>query len=616
MCGLAFLTSHRMPHEEQLRRMTSALSLLKHRGPDDRSTYQCDYTTFGHTRLSILDLENSRQPMVSPDRRFVLTFNGEIYNYRSLAKELHDEWQFKTSGDTEVILAGLILHGASFIKKLEGMWSFVFWDSETRTALLSRDRTGKKPLHYYSQGKELIAASEIPALKTLINSSLQSDTDAIADYFRYGFCLPTSTFYQEIKELPPATYAIWSEGHNLEPKRYWTAPDIQYAGSYAQAKTDLRELMFEAVRGRLVSDVEVGCFLSGGIDSTIVAALASQLLPKKALKCFTMGFNDSSFDETEFAKIAAKRYGIEHHIIQLDAVDPKILRGLQVNSFGQPFADPSVLPTALIAEYASKHVKVVLSGDGSDEIFGGYERYRGRKILGLYDRSPKIVKLLLKSLIEKFNVVTAHHSRSLLKKLQMLMAAHERYLEEKAYLAPTYCTDLQYASCFPGLIKKGYGGGDRSTKKKPANPRGMMFRDQEIYMPQSIHAKVDRASMAHSVEVRSPFMDTGVIEFAQSLPTEWLVDCFEGKKILKDAFADIIPSRLLRRKKQGFGIPIAEWMKGELGLELEQKLELAARDLIDVEGCMALLRGHREGAADNAFILWAIYGHLLWQSEK
>ncbi|MDZ7924981.1 MAG: asparagine synthase (glutamine-hydrolyzing) [Marinagarivorans sp.] len=617
MCGIAFINAKKINEAERTRRMNDALALLKNRGPDDSGTYQHDRVAIGHARLAIIDVENSQQPMLTDDKRFIISFNGEIFNYKDLRVELKDEWDFKTGGDTEVILAGLILRGASFIAKMEGMWAFILWDTLTKSAIISRDRSGKKPLFFYNKKDELFCASEIPALQTLLKTPSENNRDGIADYFRYGFCLPGNTIYQDIKELPPATYATWGENQPLSIVRYWDCSQKEYGGSYAQAKLELRELLINAVKRRLVSDVEVGYFLSGGIDSTIVVALASQLMPKQSMKCFTLGFNNPSFDETPYAELIANKYDVQHFVTRLDNMQPERIARIYRERFGQPFADPSILPTQIICEQAAKYVKVALSGDGADELFGGYERYRGRKIIESYNSVPKFFQWGIESVINYFPKSTVHHSRSRLKKAQMFTAAYRRFLQSPDYIAPSYFSDKDFSECFPDLINAGHSLAANTSSKSSDSIKNMMNCDFRIYLPQSIHAKVDRASMSQSLEVRSPFMDTQVIEFAQSLPTDWLVDFRGGKKILKETFADLIPAQILHRKKQGFGIPIADWMKGRLGQELECLLErLNTHDVISKKGCLNLLRAHREGRADYAFCLWLIYGYLIWQFNQ
>src|SRR5690554_5724025 len=366
MCGFAFLHAPTATNAQARQQMQDCLEAMQHRGPDDNRITQVKNTLLGHRRLSIVDLAGSPQPMVDPTARYYFAYNGEIYNYREIRTQLEHRWTFTTQGDTEVLLAGLLLIGVDFLNQLEGMWAFALWDSLEETLLLGRDRMGKKPLFYQTltNAKEagFACASELAALRKLSDTSWHEDFASTSDYFRYGYCLPGFTFYKEVKEVPPGHVLTWDTTQNsIRLAPYWQLQISAYRGTYNQAKEELRSTFVNAVKRRLVADVEIGAFLSGGIDSSLVCAIAQQEL-RQPLKTFTIGFHEASFDERAFARQAAEAIGTEHYEEILATWNESELEQLLRQHVGQPFADPSLLPTHLVSKVAAKHVKVALSG--------------------------------------------------------------------------------------------------------------------------------------------------------------------------------------------------------------------------------------------------------------
>lgn len=614
MCGIAFSYDPTISPDDSINRMHGCLNAMQHRGPDDTNVWQSDSAVCGHLRLAIIDLSASKQPMLSPDGRYVLAFNGEIYNYKDLAENLRSKWNFKTNGDTEVLLAGLLLYGKAFISRLEGMWAFALWDTQTRTLVLSRDRTGKKPLYYSARDEAFHLASELPALRQLCTSYWHIDNDCVADYFRYGYTLPGYTMYQDVFEVTPATTIAWSPSGGLTSERYWTRHYDLYKGSYSDAKRELKQLLVESVERRLVSDVEVGCFLSGGVDSSVISAIVAKELGISAVKAFTIGFQDAAYDERKYANAVAQHLGVEHFTEVVDTWDANTAKSLLFNHLGQPFSDASIVPTSLVAALASQHVKVCLSGDGSDELFCGYERYRARLIMNYYGRLPITLRHQLSQWVSRLPETYDHHSRSILKKLHLFIGAHDRQSGSSPYIAPTYFLDSEYDACFPELSKKGkrYPVDDEAAI---SNVQEMMRKDFCIYLPQDIHAKVDRASMRHSLEVRSPFMDTKIIEFSAKLPLQWCQTLAGGKKIISDTFSGLLPASIFSRRKQGFAVPIGSWMKGGLGNDLESRLSGECGP-IAASSLKAMLSDHRNNRKDHSFKLWMAYNFLLWYQEN
>ncbi len=593
--------------------MQAALQAMQHRGPDDHGLWQGQGVSSGHRRLSIIDQAGSIQPMLSPDGRYILSFNGEIYNYQELRPDLQTHWQFHTHGDTEVLLAGLIRFGTAFIDRMEGMWAFALWDKQEQRLLLCRDRMGKKPLYYQTSGSFLACASELPALKRLAQQSWAEDLAASADFFRHGYYLPGSTAYQNVCELLPGHVIEWAPGKNCVEQPYWSLQIRTFQGSKEDAVAELRSKLIRAVKRRMVADVEVGAFLSGGVDSSLVVAIMCAELGVHP-KTFTIGFQERSYDEREFAEQIAKQRGTDHHVRVLESWDRAQLTSLILHNVGQPFADSSLLPTFMVSQLAASKVKVALSGDGGDELFSGYQRYQARAILRWYLHLPKTLRRSAEKLIRSLPEPMAHHSRSIIKKAHLLQDIINRIEDETPYFAPVLYPHEQYASLFPSLIGQGKALPNLPRQENSDDIQQMMYADALIYLPQDILVKVDRASMGCSLETRAPFLDRDVVELAFSLPRHWHRSGFSGKKMLRQAFSDLLPANIWNRRKQGFGVPIHDWFRKELGQEFE---ELLAKDSgpINPAEALNLLRQHRQGERDHGYRLWSLYIYLLWKSS-
>lgn len=614
MCGIAFLAQPTLDHARLIEHMTACLNRQRHRGPDESGMQAGDGWIIGHRRLSIIDLAASHQPMCDPSSRFWLSFNGEIYNFRQLREQLASAWSFETSGDTEVLLAGLVRHGQHFIGRLEGMWSFALWDSHAGRLLLSRDRMGKKPLYYRPTAGGIACSSELPALKLLSPGDWREDLDSSADYLRYGYQLPGHTAFAGISEVLPGHTLAWQADGRLEQAQYWRLNPGTRASSHGQAVEQLREALTDAVSTRLVADVEVGAFLSGGVDSSLVAGIVRRRL-NRPLKTFTVGFEDPAYDERGFAQLAAEAFATEHHADVMGDWDEQELERLVFEHVGQPFADSSLLPTMLVSRVAARHVKVALSGDGGDELFSGYQRYQARQLLRWYTRLPRCLRANTSRLVRLFPEPTAHHSRSLIKKAHLFLDVASRIEAETPYFAPWMFTPSSYHAIAPELAGRGHEPPGIPETTMPDDIHRMMSADALIYLPQDILVKVDRASMAHSLEVRAPFLDRRVVELAFSLPRSWHRRGFSGKRMLHDAFGGLLPPTIWRRRKQGFGVPIHQWFRGELGDKLRALLEESPHPLAS-QGVLDLLDQHRLGQRDHGHRLWLIYVYLLWRSRS
>lgn len=605
MCGLIFLYADRIDNPDA--RIAKSLRHLRHRGPDAQRQWCVGRAHLAHARLSIVDLEHSQQPMLSPDGRYALVYNGEIYNYRALRSALAARWTFQTTGDTEVLLAGLIQEGESFLNRLEGMWAFALWDTQAKTLLLSRDRLGKKPLYYFLAREGFACASELPALRYLAASSWAQDPDSIADYFRYGYCLPGYTAWQGVLEVLPGHWLKWRPGMQLVQKAYWQLP-LPNEDSTFGSDEELEQLLVDAVGKRLVADVEVGGFLSGGIDSSLVCALAQRQMDRK-LKTFTIGFREAAYDESAYAEKVAAFLGTDHRCEVFSGWDESDLEILLRDHVGQPFADSSLLPTAMVSRVASNAVKVVLTGDGADELFGGYQRYQARLLLRWYSRIPMGMRKVAEKAIRRLPEPTVHHSRSLLKKANLFLDIERRGQAETPYVAPLNFHPREFSLLFPELTGHGHKPPGLPEQTEMEDLQRMLISDALIYLPQDILAKLDRASMSVGLEARAPFLDHKVVETAFYRPAKSHLKLGSGKQSLRRVFATMLPKEVWRRRKQGFGVPIHAWFRGHLGDRFQERLgkdqgavnELRAR---------ALLEQHQSGKRDNGQRLWLLYAYL------
>ena len=614
MCGLTFIFDPGADEPVLCQRTEAALRHLQHRGPDGDGLFSATEWCIGHRRLAIIDPIGSPQPMWDPGHRYCIAYNGEVYNYRELRDSLANQWKFTTGGDTEVVLAGIILKGTAFLDKMEGMWALALWDTVERRLLLIRDRIGKKPLYYRLVGGGIACASELPALKTLSPDDWVEDIDSSADYLRHGYTLPGYTAYLGVREVLPGHVLSWSPGTGTNERPYWQLSPDTFAGDRQRAAAQLRETLIRSVERRLVADVEVGAFLSGGVDSSLIAGIVRKELGRP-LKTFTIGFEERAYDERKYARKVADFFGTDHYEEVLGQWNESELETLILDHVGQPFADSSLLPTALVSRVASRHVKVALSGDGGDELFSGYQRYQARTIMRWYTRLPKPLRNNIASLIRRLPEPMAHHSRSLLKKAHLFVDVADRQEAESPYFAPLMFSPAQMRSLTPELLSRGHSLPNIPETTTPDDLHRMMLADACVYLPQDILVKVDRASMAHSLEARAPFLDRGVVELAFKMPRLWHRRGFEGKRMLRESFGRLLPTSVWQRRKQGFGVPLHDWFREALGTKLQGLLSDDPGPL-QPEFVLGLLDAHMARRRDHGYRLWLIYIYLLWRRNQ
>ncbi len=526
MCGIAGFTGKNIQHHVKSEIINDMIRELKFRGPDSNGVYTNSECVLGHTRLSVIDLLSGNQPMSDITGRYTIVYNGEVYNYQELKKRLLNKgYKFKTNSDTEVIVYLFADKGTKAFNELDGMFACAIWDNTKKILTLARDRFGQKPLYYSSpdNNKTIFFASEIKSL--LISGAVKGlvNHKAIDAYLTLLYVPPSQNIYNNIHSLPPAHYMQVRES-SFTISRYWKLKYRPINISYEEAQTQLKQLMTKAVTKRLVSDVPIGTFLSGGLDSTLVTGLAKQNIGHP-IKSFSVGFGDS-INELPYAKSAAKQYEVEHVILNVEHnLTDTIIRVAQY--FDEPFADSSSVPTYLLSKETKSHVTVALSGDGADEFFMGYKWYRR------HHHIPRMERIWKKISSNPCN----------------------EYLSTIPYLSPINRKRLWNKDMLPYIP-----GEDIFTESH--NPiRKINDYDINNYLVGDILTKVDRASMMASLEVRSPFLDWQLCEFAYNIPVKYKQTKRIGKRIIKDAFRDIIPKDIIGRKKQGFGAPVHEWLK-------------------------------------------------------
>jgi asparagine synthase (glutamine-hydrolysing) len=569
----------------------------------------------GHCRLAILDVSDSRQPMHDPLNRYTLIYNGEVYNFRELRQPLTSHWNFRTRGDTEVVLAGLVHYGEAFLSKMEGMWALALWDRHKQTLLLSRDRLGQKPLFYEHSPRHFACASELPTLHALTQRPWQEDSHSTADYLRYGYYLPGTTAYTDIHEVLPGHVVHWSLEQGKRQHSYWSLSLGTFRGSKAQARELLREKLTQAVARRMVADVEVGAFLSGGIDSSLLVGIMAKELGLHP-RTFTVGFADSTFDERPFARDIAQLWRTNHAEYCAPTHDAVFAQELLLDHVGQPFADVSLLPTADVSHFAARHLKVAVAGDGGDELFSGYQRYQARMILRWYSRLPRALRRHAEQYLQRLPEPMAHHSHSLLKKAHLFSAIVQNSTPALPYIAPMVYPHRMFTQLAPSLLDHGHPPPQLPEETQVDSLQTMMYTDAVIYLPQDILSKVDRASMAHSLEVRAPFLDREVVELAFALPCHWHRRAFRGKRMLNESFNDLLPRHIVKRRKQGFVVPVHHWFRHHLGNELVALLAAHPHSPLKQDFALSLLEEHREGQRDHSSRLWSIYIYLLWKERS
>ncbi len=635
MCGIAgFLTNNISNSElEELtqQHLVSMGNAIAHRGPDAKGEYLDSYVGLCHRRLSILDLTVAgNQPMFSNDGNVVIVFNGEIYNFLNIREQLEQEGVlFNSHTDTEVIIKLYEKEGIDCLAKLNGMFAFALWDKTKQQLFIARDRLGKKPLYYYQDDitGQFAFGSEIKAILALPNIQKDIRMDAVYDFFAYQYIPDPKSIFKQIHKLPPAHYltidlSSQSDNTSIPVKlvEYWKLSFAQQTELSEKESIDkLRDLIKQTTKRRMISDVPLGAFLSGGVDSSgIVATMAG--LTDKPVKTCTIAFDNERFNEAKFAKEVAQQYKTEHHELMVHQNVASTLEHV-VSFFDEPFADPSLVPTFFVSELARKKVTVAIAGDGGDELFAGYEKYTNDYVENkLREKFPKSVRThvfpKLAQFCGRFNINACKRAKNLLTSLSVSP-------EMGFYITNSFITDEQWHDLSLGTTKESLGNYHPSSytlqKYQEADGKDhlskILYTDMKTYLTGDILVKVDRMSMANSLEVRAPILDKEVVEYAATLPSSLKFRDKEKKYALKEAFKPYLSDDILYRKKMGFSVPLAQWLRVELKDVAQRYLIDDVKGLgtiFDVNKVESMWDEHQSNKHDHSTLLWSMLMFEMW----
>ncbi len=612
MCGIVGIVykDRSRPVEEHV--LTAMRDLLVHRGPDDAGLYIDGHAGLGHRRLSIIDISSGHQPMTNEDGTLWIVFNGEIYNFMALREFLLSKGHsFRTKSDTEVILHLYEEKGENCVNDLNGIFAFAIWDTKHKSLFLARDHMGVKPLYYAETDEALLFASEI---KSIVNSGYlapRCSDGSVFEYFMFRHVSGEQTMYEGVKTLLPASTLCCVDG-TVKSRQYWSPyPAKTSDGSgYASARDDLSRLIEDAVRMQLISDVPLGTFCSGGLDSSLVTAIAATLTGKQ-INTFSVGFHEEDYDETDYARVVSGRYGTQHREIKLGNREFADLLPKMIWHNDEPLNFANSVQIYAISRLAKEHVTVVLTGEGSDELFAGYPRYFIPRLSGLYRELPEFIK----------SIAMAYSRRSNSHRLEKI----QKYSQYASLDTLMYNSSFLDRHFLGDVLRNGIGGSFeyREACIRQGRERGlddmttMALLDQQNYMV-SILNRQDKMSMAASIESRVPFLDYRIVELANKLPVQYKTKLFRTKYILKEISRIYLPANIVDRRKSGFGVPLVEWLKdtGGLGRYLGDLCEDADLTLyIKKERMKALIDEHKTGLHDHSEFLWAAVNFMVWMRE-
>lgn len=593
--------------------------VITHRGPDDQGVLLKEGVALGMRRLSIIDLAGGHQPISGEDESVTIVFNGEIYNFLELEASLETRGhRFKTRSDTEAIVHAYEEFGAGCLELLRGMFAFAIWDERKRQLFLARDRAGKKPLYYSVTRKgTLVFGSELKSLLEHPDIERELNPEALDAYFTLGYVPDPLAIFRNIHKLPPGHYLTFSAGR-VAIEQYW---DFSFEPAESRREEDyleeLRFLLDESVRLRLISDVPLGAFLSGGIDSSTIVALMARHMGMP-VKTFSIGFHEDSYSELKYARIAAKKFGTDHHEFLVTPDICSIVDEL-VWHFDEPFADSSAIPTYMVSKLAREHVTVILSGDGGDELFAGYTRYVVERKRGAFAHLPGFLR---KGLLQPLSRLLPHGmlGRNFIHNVSLDKI--ERYLDSLSIF-----TGLNKEALYTNAFRASLNGSsgviasvrDYAAKIKTGEDIDkLLYIDSKTYLPGDILTKVDRMSMAVSLEARAPLLDHKLIEFVARTPAALKLAGYETKYLLKRAIKGLVPDEILNRPKQGFGVPMQDWINKQLRERIRDTLTQAGlkqRGYVEPAYVQVLLDEHERGRRDHSMALWSLFMLELWHER-
>ena len=634
MCGIvgwANLDSGNTRGDEAaLRRMCEK---LRHRGPDSDGALVQDSVALAMRRLAIIDLAGGEQPVFNQDQSIAAVVNGEIYNFRELRGELEARGhKFKSRTDAEVVPHLYEEYGEDFVTKLRGMFALAVWDAARKRLILARDRFGEKPLYYAVFQNKLIFASELKALTAHPAVETRLDLHSLRQFLAFDYVPAPNSIYQNIHKLP-AAHCLTLENGEIKIERYWNLSFAkrQPVPTIEAAAEELRDLLADAVKSQLVADVPVGVLLSGGVDSSAVAAFAQQF-SSRPVKTFSIGFEEASFDESGYARRVARHLGTDHHEAKLSVDKAAEILPEIAGWLDEPLADASILPTFLLARFVREKVTVALGGDGGDEIFAGYPMYYAHKLSQRYEQIPAFLRRnIIEKTVAKLPTNTEDMAFDFLAKRFVKALAHDDLIERHHSFFGSF-TPAEQEKLLTEAVKSAprqesdvYAEARRWLKRCDSRDivEKMQFLDMKFFLAEDILTKVDRASMAVSLEVRAPFLDPRIAEFAASLPSDYKLFCKTwkfgfgktGKLVLKKAVAPLLPNFVVKRPKKGFGIPVAAWLNNRLNPLMRDLLApdlLKRQNLFNADYVQKLILDHERGLANNYKQLWTLIVFQLW----
>ena len=588
---------------------------ISHRGPDGEGIFVRNSIGLGHRRLAIIDLSPAgAQPMSDWGEKIWITFNGEIYNFQELRQELTEVGvKFKSRTDTEVIIYLYKKYGFDCLKKLRGMFAFAIWDEEKQLLFLARDKVGKKPLKYYLNNQVFIFASELKAILTQPEVNKEIDLTAIDDFLTYQYVPSPKTGFKNIFKLPPASYMVVEKTGKIKIEKYWNLnfePKLKLTAN--ELETMVLEKLKESIKLRMIADVPLGAHLSGGVDSSLVVSLMA-LESTQKVKTFSIGFREGGFNELAYAKLVAQKYQTEHteFLVRPDAIE--ILPQL-IYHYEEPYGDSSALPTWYLSRETKKHVTVALNGDGGDENFGGYDRYNAARLHNLLELLP-FKKAILKQLSQ------APSQKQILRIVKKILAAYHQdfnlyYLNLVSYFTTEEKLQLlspQYQDRESVLQRQSFLTSHLSSLNSNTIDK-IIKADFNTYLPNDLLVKVDVASMAHGLEVRSPFLDTELLELSATIPSHLKIKFFNKKYLLKKIAYNFLPRECIDRPKKGFAVPLADWFRDELHEYAREKIvtDSMAGIGFNIQELEKIIRDHKIGRANNAHKIWLLLTLSEW----
>ena len=621
MCGInGIIQFNHNRRVDELRQIVHNMNeQIIHRGPDDEGLFADEFCSLGMRRLSIIDLVDGNQPIWNADHSKVIVYNGEIYNFKILREELKKVgYSFRTNSDTEVILLGYEAYGVRFLNKLEGMFAFAIYDLNEKKWIFARDRIGEKPLYYHIDSEKVIFASELKSVTATGLVKKEIDTTALSQYFQLTYIPAPLTIFTDVKKLLPGNYMEITVDGKVTIKQYWSLfSEIDPSIGYEAYKQKLRESLISSVEKRMISDVPIGAFLSGGFDSSVVVGIMSILKPGK-VNTFTVSFDDKIYDESKLAEIVAKKNKTNHTVLKIS--EEEILGNIPdlLNNIDEPFADSSLIAVNAISKKAREYVKVVLTGDGGDELFAGYNKY----LLPYYgNRYKKIPRFLRRGVIEKSLNLLPSKSYRVMGIRKVINACSLDEVEQIRFMMSLGFKPDELKELIPGIDTEtmGFISDQYSFLNNSDAQTRTQYVDVKTVLEGDMLPKVDRASMLASLETRVPMLDSKVIELAFNTPTEYKIKGKNRKIILKDTFKDLLPDELFHAPKHGFGVPVSDWLENSLKNQLYEyanKDFLLSQGLFQPEFIKQIIDEHMSHKIDRFSTLWSFYVFQNWYRRE